>query len=55
MKLLILLGLIAAAAAYLPINGEVADQSDESKCVFAEYDLGYKKVEYRACQTSGEL
>ena len=55
MKLLVLLGLIAAAAAYPPIRGEVADHFDESKCVFVEYDLGYGKVEFRACQTIREL
>ena len=57
MKLLILLGLIAVAAAYPPIRGEVANHPplDETKCVFAEYDLGYRKVEFRACQTPCEL
>ena len=55
MKLLVLVGLIAVASAYPLTRGKVAWHVDESKCIYVEYDLGYQKVEFQACQTDREL
>ena len=49
MKLLILLGLIAVAAAYpTSIQQKYGPGRD---CVIIEYDLGYTKIEFEACDS----
>ena len=56
MRLLILFGLITIAAAYLPIRGKVVQiDEDLGPCLVLEYILGYRVVEFKACQTYREL